>query len=38
MGFFKALPVLTKDIGQLGSRSFFSCRQLRSGQRIAAPD
>ena len=28
-----ALPVPTKDIGQLGARSFFSCRQLGTGQR-----
>ena len=33
MGLLVALPVLTKDIGQLGTRAFFSCRQPRAGQR-----
>jgi hypothetical protein len=29
----EALPVAAKDIGQLGTRSSFSCRQLGTGQR-----
>ncbi len=31
-----ALPVLTKNIGQLGTRAFFSCRQLRAGRQHGA--
>ena len=31
-----ALPVLTKNIGQLGARLFFSCRQLMADRQHAA--